>query len=206
MLNIEKALQDIRGLQDELAAIGVHIELEESKDGAVAYITAPCLHREDEQYICPDGNFHDGLGWYQIVPFYEYRRRLCVYLARYYEGEAEVIADKWSELCGGKPLPLPDSLKARKESLADTAVKLRDLIKDVPPKLTAQEYKTLAHHLLCEHLCEMRDMSGPLMQDKNEFEVLSNLGLVRYSGVGLSVEVTRLGKKAVRQYENEKRD
>ncbi|MDB1432845.1 hypothetical protein [Bifidobacterium adolescentis] len=201
MLRIEKTLQDIRELQKELAAIGVNVGLKDpvADDMAVA-VVVPCSNDVDEEWcICSDGHFCDH------IPFYEYRRRLCSRLARYYRDEAEHIVNGWKELCGGEDTSLPDNLRDRHEAMEKAAEMLYDLIKDVPPMLTRWEYEKLKSHLLRERLCEQAGISGPLMQDASMFETLSSMGLVQYSGVGQSVEVTKLGKRAMRQYERERR-
>lgn len=135
MLRIEKALQNARGLQAELADIGVDVRLcDPVADDIVAAIYITGLAEESDQHILPDGDFYDGFEQ-QAVTFEEYRLRVIERLAQYYEGEAKSVADKWKELCGGEDTPLPNNLQARRKSLANTADKLHGLIKNEPPAL-----------------------------------------------------------------------
>lgn len=143
MLRIEKALQNARGLQAELADIGVDVRLcDPVADDIVAAIYITGLTEESDQHILPDGGFYDGFEQ-QAVTFEEYRLRVIERLAQYYEGEAKSVADKWKELCGGEDTPLPDNLQARRKSLADTADKLHVLIKNEPPALNGNDYRLL---------------------------------------------------------------
>lgn len=143
MLRIEQTLQDIRGLQKELAAIGVDMALSDPVgEDAVVCISIPDLEYVEEQHILPDGGFYDGFTR-QEVAFDEYRLRIIERLTQYYEGEAKSVEDKWRELCGGEDMPLPDNLQARRKSLADTAERLRELIKGEPPEPYAFDYSLL---------------------------------------------------------------
>lgn len=125
-LVVEKALQDVRGLQGELAAFGVTVELEDSDaNGAVTAIHIPSLYGETEQTIQLDGLI--GERDHQAETFGEYRLRVISHLADYCEQEAKDLHSKWDALCGGETAPLPDNLKTRRKTLEDAAVKLRSL-------------------------------------------------------------------------------
>lgn len=133
-LVVEKALQDVRGLQVELAAFGVTVELEDSDaDGTVAAIHIPSLYGETEQTIQLDGLI--GERDHQAETFEGYRLRVISHLADYCEQEAKDLPSKWAALCGGETVPLPDNLKTRRKTLDDTAVKLRGLLSGDPHAL-----------------------------------------------------------------------
>lgn len=133
-LVVEKALQDVRGLQVELAAFGVTVELEDSDaDGTVAAVHIPSLYGETEQTIQLDGLI--GERDHQAETFGEYRLRVISHLADYCEQEAKDLPSKWDALCGGEAAPLPDNLKTRRKTLDDTAVKLRGLLSGDPHAL-----------------------------------------------------------------------
>lgn len=123
-LVVEKALQDVRGLQGWLVGFGVPVELEDSDaDGAVAAIHIPNLYGETEQTIQLDGLI--GERGHQAETFGEYRLRVINRLADYCEQEAKDLHSKWDALCGGETAPLPGNLKTRRKTLEDTAAKLR---------------------------------------------------------------------------------
>lgn len=125
-LVVEKALQDVRGLQGELAGFGIRVELEDSDtDGAAAAIHIPNLYGETEQTIQLDGLI--GEHGHQAETFGEYRLRVIDRLADYCEQEAKDLHSKCDALCGGETAPLPSNLKARRSTLEDTAAKLRSL-------------------------------------------------------------------------------
>lgn len=133
-LVVEKALQDVRGLQVELAAFGVTVELEDSDaDGTVAAIHIPSLYGETEQTIQLDGRVCER--GHQAETLEEYRLRVISHLADYCEQEAKDLPSKWDALCGGEAAPLPDNLKTRRKTLDDTAVKLRGLLSGDPHAL-----------------------------------------------------------------------
>lgn len=203
MLSIEKTLQDIQGLQKELAAIGVGIELGEPiENDEVMTISAPCFFDDDGDmelhYIQPDGNICDGGCRGETVEFREYRTRLIDRLARYYEDEAESIPGKWAELCGRKGVPLPQVIRTRKERMEDAVKRLRGFIKDESPELSKAEYKLL------ENVRQGRD--ARLFMDSWDCFGLVRRGLIRqdywsladpgYSGL------TELGERAMKGYEN----
>lgn len=199
MLRIEQTLQDIRGLQKELAAIGVDMALSDPVgEDAVACISIPDLEYVEEQHILPDGGFYDGFTR-QEVAFDEYRLRIIERLTQYYEGEARSVADKWKELCGGEDMPLPDNLQARRESLADTADKLHGLIGDEPPALNGNDYRLL------EGIA--RDLQAHATLPDGDYERLKGMGLVvrgyRFPDTVRCDGLTKLGEKAVERYEKE---
>lgn len=170
MLRIKQTLQDIRGLQKELAAIGVDMALSDPVgEDAVACISIPDLEYVEEQHILPDGGFYDGFTR-QEVAFDEYRLRIIERLTQYYEGEARSVADKWKELCGGEDMPLPDDLQARRESLADTAERLCELIKGKPPEPCAFDYSLL------EKIA--RDPQAHVASPDGDYRRLKGMGLV----------------------------
>lgn len=141
-LVVEKALQDVRGLQVELAAFGVAVELEDSDaDGTVAAIHIPSLYGETEQTIQLDGLI--GERGHQAETFGEYRLRVISHLADYCEQEAKDLPSKWDALCGGEAAPLPDNLKTRRKTLEDTAVKLRSLTLSGDPHALGEDGLTL---------------------------------------------------------------
>lgn len=130
-LVVEKALQDVRGLQGELAAFGVPVELEDSDaDGTVAAVRIPSLYGETEQTIQLDGRVCER--GHQAETFEEYRRRVINRLADYCEQEAKDLPSKWDALCGWEAAPLPDNLKTRGKTLEDVALKLRGLLSGDP--------------------------------------------------------------------------
>lgn len=203
MLNIEKTLQDIQGLQKELAAIGVGIELGEPiENDEVMTISAPCFFDDagdmELHYIRPDGNICDGGCRGETVEFREYRTRLIDRLARYYEDEAGSIPGKWAELCGRKGVPLPQVIRTRKERMEDAVKRLCGFIKDESPELSKAEYKLL------ENVRQGRD--ARLFMDSWDCFGLVGRGLIRqdywsladpgYSGL------TELGERAMKGYEN----
>ena len=133
-LVVEKALQDVRGLQGELAAFGVIVELEDSDaDGTVAAVHIPSLYGETEQTIQLDGRVCER--GHQAETLEGYRLRVISHLADYCEQEAKDLPSKWAALCGGETVPLPDNLKTRRRTLEDTAVKLRGLLSGDPHAL-----------------------------------------------------------------------
>lgn len=117
-LVVEKALEDVRGLQGELAGFGVPVELEDSDaDGAVAAIR-----------ILPNGRFY--VGWSELdgVSFDRFRLLTIDSFIRYYERKSGVIGSRWKKLCDGEDEPLPVFLQVRVEKLEAVAVKLRGLV------------------------------------------------------------------------------
>ena len=137
-LVVEKALQDVRGLQGELAAFGVTVELEDSDaDGTVAAIHIPSLYGETEQTIQLDGLI--GERDHQAETFEEYRLRVINRLADYCEQEAKDLHSKWDALCGGETAPLPSNLKTRRRTLEDTAAKLRSLTLSGDPRALGED-------------------------------------------------------------------
>lgn len=199
MLRIEKALQNARGLQAELADIGVDVRLcDPVADDIVAAIYITGLAEESGQHILPDGDFYDGFEQ-QAVTFEEYRLRVIERLAQYYEGEAKSVADKWKELCGGEDTPLPNNLQARRKSLADTADKLHGLIKNEPPALNGNDYRLL------EGIA--RDPQAHVTLPDGDYKRLKGMGLVirgyRFPDTVRCDGLTGLGEKAMERYEKE---
>lgn len=202
MLRIEKTLQDIRELQKELADIGVHIELEDdtanstSKD-VVALVTMrePLKRNEIQRSRLILMRIHTDQCLENAFP--ECRLRLIERLVRYYEDETKTITDKCKELCGGEEAPLPDSLQARRKSLADTADKLHGLIKDEPPALNRNDYRLL------EGIA--RDPQAHVTLDDEDYRRLKSMGLVvrgyRFPDTVRCDGLTELGEKAMERYE-----
>lgn len=196
MLEIEQTLQDIRGLQKELADIGVGMVLSDPvSEDIVACISIPDLDDEEDQHILPDGGFYDGFTR-QEVAFDEYRLRIIERLTQYYEGEAKSVADKWRELCGGEDMPLPNNLQARRKSLADTAERLCELIKGEPPELCAFDYSLL------EKIA--RDPQAHVALPDGDYRRLKGMGLVirgyRFPDTIRCDGLTGLGEKAMERY------
>lgn len=128
-LLVEKALQDVRGLQGELAAFGVPVELEDSDaDGTVAAVRIPSLYGETEQTIQLDGRVCER--GHQAETFEEHRLFTINSLVRYYEHKPRIIEDRWEWLCDGADEPLPVFLQVRMEKLGDVAEKLRGLVRE----------------------------------------------------------------------------
>lgn len=137
-LVVEKALQDVRGLQGELAAFGVDdaIELiQPSFDSCVAVI---CRKFDEVEFderdddcirILPNGRFHVGWGEPDGVPFDRFRLLTIDAFIRHYERKSGVIGSKWKELCDGEDEPLPGFPQVRMEKLGDVADRLRGLVR-----------------------------------------------------------------------------
>lgn len=137
-LVVEKALQDVHGLQSELAGAGVDdaIELiQPSFDSCVAVI---CRKFDEVEFderdddcirILPNGRFHVGWGGPDGVPFDRFRLLTIDAFIRHYERKSGVIGSKWKELCDGEDEPLPGFLQVRMEKLGDVADRLRGLVR-----------------------------------------------------------------------------
>lgn len=167
-LVVEKALQDVRGLQVELAAFGVTVKLEDSDaDGTVAAIHIPSLYGETEQTIQLDGRVCER--GHQAETFEGYRLRVISHLADYCEQEAKDLHSKWDALCGGEAAPLPDNLKTRRRTLEDTAVKLRSLTLSGDPHALGEDGLTLlgeAGHAPRSHVAVDAGGCEPLRVEK----------------------------------------
>ena len=149
MLDLEQLLADLRGLENELNAMGVEAVLDERDDGM------PEFDFED----FGGGLVYDGKGfrftiWAGILDdlyttdlFREFRHELFCRLASQFDRKVRFTRDGWRELSGGDT-PMPENLERKADEYKRTAERLRDAIRDdgVPVFLDPAEFKTLRRH------------------------------------------------------------
>ena len=192
MLNLEKLLADLRGLESELNEMGVEAVLDERDDGMPEFHFGEFgggleYDRKGFRFTIWTG---DTDNVFETVFYKEFRHELICRLADQYERKAQDVRDGWRRLCGDNA-PMPANLVEKADGYEHVAERLRNAIENDGVPVFIDNYADFK--LLRQH--DPRDLLTGAAGDR-----LRGMGLVarRYYIDQVFDELTDKGQAAIK--------